>query len=72
MGRNNKRHDRSDGTSVIDIRRMIILLTNIQSIIQAMKGFEDCYKCLKVTNKKHRDLSITIMVVDKCAACRVG
>ncbi|KAJ8652178.1 hypothetical protein O0I10_012189 [Lichtheimia ornata] len=38
----------------------------------AMNGFEDCYKCLRVTNKKHRDLSITIMVVDKCAACRVG
>lgn len=37
-----------------------------------MNGFEDCYKCLRVTNKKHRDLSITIMVVDKCAACRVG
>ncbi|KAG1443392.1 hypothetical protein G6F56_010685 [Rhizopus delemar] len=37
----------------------------------AMRKFENCYKCMKITNnsnKKH----IVVKIVDKCAGCKVG
>ncbi|KAI9311249.1 hypothetical protein BX666DRAFT_1868315 [Dichotomocladium elegans] len=41
-----------------------------QSMIgaMAMNDFEECYKCVRITNNKKPDLSITVMIVDKCAA----
>ncbi|KAI9491967.1 hypothetical protein BDB00DRAFT_464028 [Zychaea mexicana] len=38
----------------------------------AMDGFEDCYKCMKITNNKDKKLSVIVKIVDKCAGCAVG
>ncbi|KAI9322836.1 hypothetical protein BX666DRAFT_1898864 [Dichotomocladium elegans] len=38
----------------------------------AMNDHEQCYKCVQITNSKDRKLSTTVMIVDKCAACKVG
>ncbi|KAI9498600.1 RlpA-like double-psi beta-barrel-protein domain-containing protein-containing protein [Zychaea mexicana] len=35
----------------------------------AMADHEQCNKCVEITNNKFRELSATIMIVDKCAAC---
>ncbi|CAO3693628.1 hypothetical protein G6F70_001871 [Rhizopus microsporus] len=37
----------------------------------AMKKFEQCYKCMKVTNNKNKK-SVVVKIVDKCAGCKVG
>lgn len=37
----------------------------------AMHGFEECYKCMQITNNRKRNLKIVVRIVDKCAACRV-
>ncbi|KAI7865969.1 hypothetical protein BDF14DRAFT_1743975 [Spinellus fusiger] len=38
----------------------------------AMDDFEQCFKCMKITNKRKPHLSVTVKIVDKCAACTVG
>ncbi|ORY94659.1 hypothetical protein BCR43DRAFT_476486 [Syncephalastrum racemosum] len=38
----------------------------------AMDDFEECYKCMQITNNKNKKLSVVIKVVDKCAGCEVG
>ncbi|KAI8146066.1 hypothetical protein BJV82DRAFT_600318 [Fennellomyces sp. T-0311] len=38
----------------------------------AMNGFEDCYKCMKITNNKDKSLSVIVKIIDKCAGCEVG
>ncbi|KAG2223597.1 hypothetical protein INT45_001679 [Circinella minor] len=38
----------------------------------AMDGFENCYKCMKITNNKDKKLSVVVKIVDKCAGCKVG
>ncbi|KAF7732539.1 hypothetical protein EC973_003286 [Apophysomyces ossiformis] len=38
----------------------------------AMNKFENCYKCMKITNNKQRKLSVVVKIVDKCAGCKVG
>ncbi|KAI9320708.1 hypothetical protein BX666DRAFT_1910525 [Dichotomocladium elegans] len=38
----------------------------------AMDSFEQCYKCMQITNNKHKHLSVVIRIVDKCAGCKVG
>ncbi|KAG1050778.1 hypothetical protein G6F43_006971 [Rhizopus delemar] len=37
----------------------------------AMKKFENCYKCMKITNSSNKK-SIVVKIVDKCAGCVVG
>lgn len=36
-----------------------------------MNDFEECYKCVKITNNDNGK-STTVMIVDKCAGCKVG
>jgi rare lipoprotein A (peptidoglycan hydrolase) len=36
-----------------------------------MKKFENCYKCMKITNNSNKK-SIVVKIVDKCAGCVVG
>ncbi|KAL0083369.1 hypothetical protein F4703DRAFT_1861765 [Phycomyces blakesleeanus] len=38
----------------------------------AMRKFENCYKCMKITNNKNKKLTVTVRIVDKCAGCKVG
>ncbi|CAO3599715.1 unnamed protein product [Absidia cylindrospora] len=38
----------------------------------AMKKFENCYKCMKITNNKNKKLTVVVKIVDKCAGCKVG
>ncbi|KAG1447389.1 hypothetical protein G6F56_009278 [Rhizopus delemar] len=38
----------------------------------AMKKFEYCYKCMKITNTKNKKKTVTVKIVDKCAGCTVG
>ncbi|CAO3652760.1 unnamed protein product [Mucor fragilis] len=38
----------------------------------AMKKFENCYKCMKITNNKNKKKSVVVKIVDKCAGCKVG
>lgn len=38
----------------------------------AMDDFEECYKCMQITNNKDKKLSVVIKIVDKCAGCKVG
>ncbi|KAI8391133.1 uncharacterized protein BYT42DRAFT_555735 [Radiomyces spectabilis] len=38
----------------------------------AMNDFEQCYKCVKITNNRIPALSVIVKIVDKCAACKVG
>ncbi|CAO3629682.1 unnamed protein product [Cunninghamella blakesleeana] len=38
----------------------------------AMRKFENCYKCMKITNNKNKKLSVVVKIVDKCAGCKVG
>ncbi|KAI7879165.1 hypothetical protein K492DRAFT_131702, partial [Lichtheimia hyalospora FSU 10163] len=35
----------------------------------AMKDLEECYKCVQISNKKNKHLSVIVRIVDKCAAC---
>ncbi|KAG2195772.1 hypothetical protein INT47_005749 [Mucor saturninus] len=46
---------------------------SINSMIgaMAMKKFENCYKCMKITNKKNKK-TVTVKIVDKCAGCIVN
>ncbi|CAO3692183.1 unnamed protein product [Umbelopsis ramanniana] len=46
---------------------------SIHSLIgaMAMKKFEQCYKCMKITNKANKK-SVVVKIVDKCAGCVVG
>lgn len=37
----------------------------------AMHGFEECYKCMQITNNRKKNLKIVVRIVDKCAACKV-
>lgn len=37
-----------------------------------MKDLEQCYKCVQITNKKNKHLSVIVRIVDKCAACEMG
>jgi rare lipoprotein A (peptidoglycan hydrolase) len=36
-----------------------------------MKKFENCYKCMKITNNKNKK-NVVVKIVDKCAGCKVG
>lgn len=45
--------------------------TNILNT-QAMKKFEYCYKCMKITNNKNKKKHVIVKIVDKCAGCVVG
>ncbi|KAI8990832.1 RlpA-like double-psi beta-barrel-protein domain-containing protein-containing protein [Mycotypha africana] len=36
----------------------------------AMKGYEQCYKCMKITNEKHKNRHIVVKIVDQCAGCK--
>lgn len=38
----------------------------------AMNDFEQCYKCMQITNNRQKDLQIIVSIVDKCAACKIG
>ncbi|KAI8380125.1 RlpA-like double-psi beta-barrel-protein domain-containing protein-containing protein [Blakeslea trispora] len=38
----------------------------------AMKKFENCYKCMKITNNKHKTRTVVVKIVDKCAGCKVN
>ncbi|KAI8334945.1 hypothetical protein BC941DRAFT_453945 [Chlamydoabsidia padenii] len=38
----------------------------------AMRKFENCYKCMKITNNKNKKLTVVVKIVDKCAGCKVG
>jgi hypothetical protein len=38
----------------------------------AMNNFEQCYKCMQITNNRRKDKQIIVRIVDKCAACKVG
>ncbi|KAI9481039.1 MAG: hypothetical protein EXX96DRAFT_565139 [Benjaminiella poitrasii] len=38
----------------------------------AMHGFEQCHKCMKITNNRQKSKSIVVQIVDKCAACKIG
>ncbi|CEP15895.1 hypothetical protein [Parasitella parasitica] len=38
----------------------------------AMKKFENCYKCMKITNNKNKKKTVVVKIVDKCAGCKVG
>lgn len=38
----------------------------------AMHDFEQCYKCMQITNNRKKHLKIVVSIVDKCAACKVG
>lgn len=37
----------------------------------AMHNFEECYKCMQITNNRKTNLKIVVRIVDKCAACKV-
>ncbi|KAI8060003.1 hypothetical protein BC940DRAFT_312937 [Gongronella butleri] len=37
----------------------------------AMRDFEYCYRCMEVTNQSNKR-QVTVKIVDKCAACKVG
>lgn len=37
-----------------------------------MKKFENCYKCMKITNNKNKKKSVVVKIVDKCAGCVVN
>ncbi|GAA5807384.1 hypothetical protein MFLAVUS_000745 [Mucor flavus] len=37
----------------------------------AMHNFEECYKCMQITNNRKKNLQIVVRIVDKCAACKV-
>ncbi|ORX42417.1 hypothetical protein DM01DRAFT_316823 [Hesseltinella vesiculosa] len=37
----------------------------------AMNYFEYCYKCMEITNAQNKR-KVTVKIVDKCAACKVG
>lgn len=36
-----------------------------------MKKFENCYKCMKITNQKNKK-TVIVKIVDKCAGCIVN
>ncbi|KAL9554835.1 hypothetical protein MBANPS3_002636 [Mucor bainieri] len=38
----------------------------------AMHGFEQCYKCMQITNNRKKNKKIIVQIIDKCAACKVG
>ncbi|RCI04342.1 hypothetical protein CU098_008452 [Rhizopus stolonifer] len=38
----------------------------------AMHKFEQCYKCMKITNNKHKTKTVVVKIVDKCAGCKVN
>ncbi|KAI9309520.1 RlpA-like double-psi beta-barrel-protein domain-containing protein-containing protein [Cunninghamella echinulata] len=38
----------------------------------AMREFENCYKCMKITNNQNKSRSVVVRIVDKCAGCKVG
>ncbi|GAA5807581.1 hypothetical protein MFLAVUS_000946 [Mucor flavus] len=38
----------------------------------AMKKFENCYRCMKITNNKNKKKSVVVKIVDKCAGCIVN
>ncbi|KAI8355677.1 hypothetical protein BD560DRAFT_492172 [Blakeslea trispora] len=37
----------------------------------AMHGFEQCNKCMRITNERNKK-SIIVQIIDKCAACKVN
>lgn len=38
----------------------------------AMHNFEQCYKCMEITNNRAKNKKIIVEIVDKCAACKIG
>ncbi|KAG2199754.1 hypothetical protein INT46_007031 [Mucor plumbeus] len=38
----------------------------------AMNGFEQCNKCMQITNNRQRNKKIIVQIIDKCAACKIG
>jgi rare lipoprotein A (peptidoglycan hydrolase) len=37
-----------------------------------MNGFEQCNKCMQITNNRQRNKKIIVQIIDKCAACKIG
>lgn len=35
-----------------------------------MHSYEECFKCIQLTNTKDLSKSIVVQVIDKCAACK--
>lgn len=35
-----------------------------------MHSFEQCFKCVQLTNNKDTSKKIVVQVIDKCAACK--
>ncbi|KAI8637849.1 hypothetical protein BD408DRAFT_423865 [Parasitella parasitica] len=38
----------------------------------AMHNFEQCYKCMEITNNRQKHKKIIVKIIDLCAACKVG
>ncbi|KAI7903463.1 uncharacterized protein BX663DRAFT_506587 [Cokeromyces recurvatus] len=38
----------------------------------AMHHFEECYKCMKITNNRRKSRTVIVKIIDKCAGCKVG
>lgn len=38
----------------------------------AMHDFEQCNKCMEITNNRQKNKKIVVQIIDKCAACKVG
>ncbi|KAI8971415.1 hypothetical protein BDF20DRAFT_884406 [Mycotypha africana] len=38
----------------------------------AMHGFEQCNKCMRITNNRAKSKKVVVQIIDKCAACKVG
>ncbi|KAI7905307.1 uncharacterized protein BX663DRAFT_541493 [Cokeromyces recurvatus] len=38
----------------------------------AMHNFEQCNKCMQITNNRQKSKKIVVQIVDKCAACKIG
>jgi hypothetical protein len=38
----------------------------------AMYDFEQCNKCMEITNNRQKSKKIIVQIIDKCAACKVG
>jgi hypothetical protein len=47
---------------------------NIDDMIgaMAMYDFEQCNKCMEITNNRQKNKKIIVQIIDKCAACKVG
>ncbi|KAI8090885.1 uncharacterized protein B0P05DRAFT_568851 [Gilbertella persicaria] len=78
----NKRADRGTWYTGKDLKKAACFsrngLPNIDAHVNdmvgamAMHGFEQCHKCMQVTNTRDRSKKIIVQIIDKCAACKVN